>query len=157
LRFEVKNENKFSNVCLGLGFVILGTAVFFMAGQLQVVKRGIGPGGYPRVVAIMMVLLGITLAVENMIGEFPKPDYSVENARGWLKTLVLIVGTLVYIWLMRILGFLLLTPFYMGFTLVLFSHRDWKKVVGISVLTTVVLYVLFVKVFMIFLPSFRLF
>ncbi len=157
LRFAVKKENKFSNVCLGLGFVILGAVVLSLAGQLQVVKRGIGPGGYPRVVAVMMIILGGVLVLENVIGGFPKPVFALENARGWLKTLTLIVGTLVYISLMRKLGFLLLTPFYMGFTLVMFGHKDWKRVVVISVSTTVIVYLLFVKVFMIFLPSFRLF
>ncbi len=153
----MKKENKFSNVCLGLGFMALGTAVFFMSGQLQEVNRGIGPGGYPRVIAVMMTILGGILAIENMIGGFPKPDVSVENPRGWLKTMVLITGTLLYIWLLRKLGFLVLTPLYMGFTLMLFGHRDCKRVIGISVLTTVIIYLLFVKVFMIFLPSFRLF
>lgn len=153
----MKKENKFSNVCLGLGFVILGAGVFFMAGQLQLVKRGIGPGGYPRVVAVMMMILGAILTIDNVIGGFPKPEFSIENPRGWLKAGVLIVGTLLYIWLLRKLGFLLLSPFFMAFVLVLFGHKEWKRVVGISVLTTVILYLLFVKVFMIFLPSFRLF
>lgn len=157
MRFEVKKENKFSNVCLGLGFVILGTAVFFMAGQLQVVKRGIGPGGYPQVVAVMMVILGSVLTLENVIGGFPKPVFELENVKGWLKTLILIVGTLGYIWLLRKLGFLLLTPFFMAFSLILFGHRDWKRVAIIAVSTTAIVYLLFVKVFMIFLPSGKLF
>lgn len=153
----MKNENKFSNVCLGLGFVILGAVVYFMAGQLQLTTRGIGPGGYPRVIAAMMIILGAILAIENVVGGFPKPEFSMENPRGWLRTALLIIGTLIYISLLRKLGFLLLTPFLMGYALVLFGHKEWKRVVGISVLTTVVIYLLFVKVFMIFLPSFRLF
>lgn len=153
----MKNENKFSDLCLGLGFVILGAVVFILAGKLQNVARGLGPSGYPQVVAIMMIILGSTLALGNLIGGFPKPDFSIENPKGWLKILILLVVTFVYVWLLRSLGFLLLTPFYMGFLLVLFNHRDYKKVVAISLLTTIVLYLLFVKVFMIFLPSFRLF
>ncbi|NCC65179.1 MAG: hypothetical protein EOM15_11045, partial [Spirochaetia bacterium] len=95
----------------------------------------------------MMIILGSSLALGNLIGGFPKPDFSIENPKGWLKILILLVVTFVYIWLLRSLGFLLLTPFYMGFLLKLFNHRDYKRIVAISLLTTIVLYLLFVKVF----------
>ena len=62
-----------------------------------------------------------------------------------------------YVLLVEKLGFLLLTPILLIAYMYLFGERSVLKMAIIAIITTVCIWLLFTKVFMIFLPAGRIF
>ena len=135
----------------GIGLIASSLAVWAMTANLMKVERGIGPGDYPRVIAVMMFILGACMTFKNCIHGFPKSNTKLEW-KGLLRTAILAVGAFVYVWLLPLIGFPLLTPFFLFGTIKLFGYKRNLTAVLVSVGTTAVLFLLFNIVFMIFLP-----
>ncbi len=124
-------EKRFSDLVIGVVFMALGLTVFLMANQLQTVKLGIGPAGFPKFIAVLLALLGAVMTVSALC--------------------------VLYVILVPTVGFMLLTPFLMFGMMLLFGNRNYVMCAIVSVVTTVLVWLLFTKVFMIFLPTCRLF
>jgi len=146
----------------GIGLMALSGAVFFIAKGMPTVPRGIGPGGYPTVIAAILFLLGAALTVQNLPRK--KTDNSPAVPAGkpitWkmLKRPFLIsIVVFIYIRGMFYLGFLILTPFFLFFTIWFFGYRRWLRAAIISIVTTVIIYVTFYYGFQVLLPRFNLF
>lgn len=149
-------DTRICDLCVGLGFIAAGAVVLNLAGELQKMPRGIGPAGYPTVVAALMIVLGGAQAVRSLAGGWPgfsfAPDY-----RAAVKVLAVIVVAFAYVWLVRYLGFLILTPFLLFFLMYLFNYRKYAKAALASVGVSVCTWVVFAKIFQIFLPACTLF
>ena len=50
----MKKKKPFSELVIGLACIALGVAVFIAAGNLQQVRLGIGPSGFPKFIAIVL-------------------------------------------------------------------------------------------------------
>ena len=57
-------KKDFSELVIGVVCIALGIAVYIAANSLQKVKLGIGPGGFPHFIAVVLMLLG---AVQTVI------------------------------------------------------------------------------------------
>ena len=64
----------------------------------------------------------------------------------------MVVITFLYYKLMKPVGFLLTTPIYLFSSFMLFKYKNKIKGLVVAVVFTVVVYFLFTKVFMVFLP-----
>lgn len=147
------NKNSFSDFCLGVFFTLLGIVVLVLGLRMPSSQRGIGPGVYPTFIAIIMIICGAVVAIENAMHGLEIPSFVIKNKPGMLRMLALLLATFLYLYLLDIVGFLLLSPFYMFFVMWLYGQRRWKSSILISILTTVILYGVFVKLFRIFLPT----
>ncbi|MDR2588086.1 MAG: tripartite tricarboxylate transporter TctB family protein [Spirochaetales bacterium] len=141
---------------MGLGFMAAAVCVFTLASDFLKVDRGIGPGDYPRVVAAGLFILGAILSVDSFVRGFP-PIEEKFNFRAVLRLLVFIAASCAYLWLMSILGFNLVTPFFLFFGMYFFGYRKWLTMALVSVCVTAALYVIFRVIFLVMLPPFRLF
>jgi hypothetical protein len=141
----------------------ISIATFLIAGKMPTVPKGIGPGGYPMVISAVLFVLGLALSIQN----FPRKSISGAPAKkdtgkpiSW-QTLKrpLMIGVVVFIYIrgMFYLGFLLLTPFFLFFTIWFFGYRRWLRAAIISVVTTAIIYVVFYYGFQVLLPRFILF
>lgn len=148
-------DTRAADLGVGIGFIALGGIVIHLASQLQKMPRGIGPGGYPRVVAYMMILLGLIQAARVLAKGMPKFGFSVDR-RQFALVAAAIAASFIYVYLVRYLGFLLLTPFLLFLVIMLFGYRKYLKAAVISVCVSTALYIVFAKIFMIFLPTFNL-
>lgn len=147
----------------GIALMALSGYVFFVAKEMPTVPRGIGPGGYPTVIAAILFLLGFALSLQNLpikrtaVGKSAtvsgKPITLQMLKRPFLISLVVFA----YIRGLFYLGFLILTPFFLFFTIWFFGYRRWTRAVIISIVTTVVIYVVFYYGFQVLLPRFILF
>lgn len=154
-----------SKVDFGTGIAIMAVsvAVFIMAGEMPTVPKGIGPGGYPMVISVALFFLGLALSIQNFPRK-PKPGAPVKKDSGkpitWqMLKRPLLIGIVVFVYIrgMFYLGFLLLTPFFLFFTIWFFGYRRWLRSAVISILTTAIIYVVFYHGFQVLLPRFALF
>ncbi|MDD3942577.1 MAG: tripartite tricarboxylate transporter TctB family protein [Sphaerochaetaceae bacterium] len=149
-------ETKRVDFWTGIGLMALSVGVWVLTADLPVPKRGIGPGQYPRVISATMFFLGLVLSVTNVIGGFPKKTKDI-NWRQLGRAMLMALMSFVYLRLLKLIGFPLLTPFFLFATIRLFGYKKWKTAIFVSVGSTAVIFLLFNVVFMVFLPLGRLF
>jgi putative tricarboxylic transport membrane protein len=85
-----------------------------------------------------------------------KPKFNVEKKAASLF-LAAVAVIVIYVSLVSTVGFILMTPLLMVAMMWLFGERHFVKMAVIAVVTTVLVWLLFTEVFMIFLPAGRLF
>ena len=152
----MKKKKNFSELVIGVACIALGVAVYIAANGLQKVKLGIGPGGFPRFVAAVLVILGVVQTVIALANGVNAPKVKVDKRAAGLFAAAVILA-FAYVFLLEKLGFLLLTPILLIAYMYLFGERSVLKMAAIAIITTVCIWLLFTKVFMIFLPAGRIF
>ncbi|MBO4392888.1 MAG: tripartite tricarboxylate transporter TctB family protein [Spirochaetales bacterium] len=135
----------------GIVLIALAAGVWAMTADLPSVTRGIGPGAYPRVIAVFLFILGTIMAIKNIKDGYPAKGEKVDW-RKFSRTIILVVGTFIYVKLLKIVGFPILTPFFLFGVMKLFGYESNIKGAIISLVFAEVIFFLFYKVFMIFLP-----
>ena len=141
---------------MGLFFVFLAIFWFVEAGNMTKVDAGLGPGDYPRFVAGGLFVLGLLLAASSLLRGLPGKEGAMDRKAAF-RLVVFLAATLAYVQLMKPLGFLLSTPFYLFFGIWFFGYRKYLVAVVSSIGMSVVIYVVFRMIFQVMLPEFRLF
>ena len=149
-------KTRFADLVVGVLFIVLGIAVYIGASRLQTVKLGIGPGGFPRFISVFMEILGVCMTVSVLKDGMPRPEFKIE-AKSLIPLLASIALCIVYVSVVSTVGFVLCTPVLLFAMMLLFGSRKYLQCIIISIVTTAVIWLLFTKVFMIFLPACRLF
>ena len=129
-------EKRFSDLVIGVVFMALGLTVFLMANQLQTVKLGIGPAGFPKFIAVLLALLGAVMTVSALRHGVPKPQFKLEK-KPTMLFLAAVALCVLYVILVPTVGFMLLTPFLMFGMMLLFGNRNYVMCAIVSVVTTV--------------------
>ena len=148
----MKKKKPFSELVIGLACIALGICVFVAAGSLQKVRLGIGPGGFPKFISVVLMILGAAQTIMAVSAGVEAPKFNVEKKAATLFLSAVIV-TAVYVALLPTVGFVLLTPVLMLIMMYLFGAREYLRMIIIAVVTTIVVWLLFTDVFMIFLPQ----
>ena len=149
-------KKDFAELVIGVVCIALGIAVYIAANSLQKVKLGIGPGGFPHFIAVVLMLLGAVQTVITLASGVNAPKLELDpRAAGLFAAAVLLA--LAYVLLVEKLGFLLLTPILLIAYMYLYGEHNLLKMTVIAVITTACIWLLFTKVFMIFLPVGRIF
>ena len=149
-------KKPFSELVIGLACIALGVAVFIAAGSLQQVKLGIGPAGMPRFVAVLLMVLGLAQTVMAVSTGVKPPELKMDKKAASLFAAA-VAMSVAYVLLVETIGFLILTPLLLIGLMVLFGERNLVKMLIIAAVTTACIWLLFTKVFMIFLPVGRIF
>ena len=145
-------NTKACDLVIGLIYVISGLWVIWHVRGFQTVPRGIGPSGYPTVIAILMVVLGAAQVIRSLSDGWPKFSIAID-AKVAPKVVAMVVLSFIYVHVMTYLGFLLLTPFYLFVLMCLFGYKKYFRAAVTSVLVSTCTWVVFAKIFMIFLPE----
>ncbi|MDC7230835.1 MAG: tripartite tricarboxylate transporter TctB family protein [Sphaerochaetaceae bacterium] len=142
----------------GLGAILFGIFVIMQSKKLPQVKTGISPGDYPSFVAYIVIILGVVQAVKAFVSQSViVGGENAYNPKQAANVAILIGGTFLYVFLMKYIGFLFLSPFFLMFLFGMFGYKNKKKGVVISISVSVVIYFLFMYAFQILLPRFNLF
>ena len=149
-------KNQFADLMIGLLLVVLGIAVLILSGGLAQAKVGLGPAGYPRAVAVIMLVLGLIMVISKLAQGLPKLDWKPDK-QATIRVVGTVVISFIYLWLLSHIGFLFLTPFYLFTLMWIFGYQNLKVAALASIGSAVVIYLLFTKAFMVFLPEFSLF
>ena len=64
---------------------------------------------------------------------------------------------MLYLWLLPHLGFVIMTPILLIVLMLLFGIKRWVMGLIVAIVFTIIVYLLFTEVFLVFLPRFTLF
>lgn len=152
----MKKKKPFSELVIGIACIVLGIVVFVAAGNLQQVKLGIGPSGFPKFIAVVLAILGLAQTVTALSSGVEAPKFNVDKRAAGLFAAA-VAMSVAYVMLVTQIGFIILTPLLLIGLMFLFGERSILKMAVIAIITTACVWLLFTEVFMIFLPAGRLF
>ncbi len=143
----------------GLGFALIGIIVSVMATQISVQPNLTEPGPrlFPLIAGFGMAICGLGMAFQKSSGQKGQPFL---DAAGWKRLGVSAATLILYLIGLQYLGFLISTPiFTFAIVLILAGGKKIRVVTAaiVALITTGALYLLFERVFSIFLPAGKLF
>lgn len=150
----MKDTKKAADFWIALGIIVLSVVFYLQADAMPGSQRGIGPGDYPKVICYVLFALGIIQLVTTLIKAkgFPLIDFKAVNVRYLVRAFIMFAMTFVYYKVVKQVGFLLLTPFYLFASFMLFGYKKKIKAAIIAVVFSVAVYFLFTRVFLVILP-----
>lgn len=108
-------------------------------------------GLWPKLFSIVLIVFSVALIIETIIkAKNSKEKEKVTNLRENKFVIYIAVLMFIYLLLMRPIGFLILTPFFIGFILWILKYRKVKKIILLS--TTFTIAILLVFQFMLNVP-----
>jgi len=118
----------------------------------------VGPKTFPEIAALLIGFAGLALVI-NRLGSLPdksvlfkKESYSL-NWKSLLRQLIFVIAMVAYIQLIPILGFVLASTLFVFAMLYYFGSRSLLKNALASVVFSVIVYLLFSKLFQVSLAS----
>ncbi len=154
------------DLCSGIFFLLFAGFLYWQSFQIKMsTSDSLGPQFFPRLVVVLMVILAaivILKAVATIKKENTTPA-SAEVAKGfsWNIPMLLTIGLLVaYFLLIKSVGYIVLTAIYLFCQMFILLPKGAIKnvkyltiVIATSIIVPTGIYMLFYKVFMIFLPA----
>lgn len=147
------------------GELIGGVVVVASGVYLIVAARGIhivgtnltGPRFFPYVVGAILVIAGVGVAISAAQGKKGESeggeDVDASKSTDW-KTLGFIAGLLLlYLLLVRPIGYLLMTMALFGGIAWILGARRWRPLVATSIMVPLVAYLFFTRVLGIYIPN----
>lgn len=141
--------------------MILSAVFYALTYQFPQQTLAFSPKIFPRFVSAclfifsaVLVLQGIT-RVRRGSGE-AKPDLRTSKAF-MVRLFVGIAMGYAYTRLLPVTGYIVATPPFIAGIMLVFQEKRWIKIVTTSIITTVILYILFRVIFRVPLPRFGLF
>jgi hypothetical protein len=93
------------DIGIGIGLLILSTWLFWYVGRYRIKEiYGYGPDFFPRVLAVMMAVLGLSLIINALLGSSLKMGDRIDP-KGFVRMLISIAICIGYLFLTKILGF----------------------------------------------------
>lgn len=150
------------DIILGSIFSVLAVIIFFRTQQYPKfnLMEGLGPGFMPRLLVIILFVLSIVLIITGIINK--KKEVKTENTASKddisvvFAPIILLSSIFAYLVLLRLLGFLITTPFLLFITMKVMRAKT-KESILIAIVLTVVIYALFHFGFQVALPTGLLF
>ncbi|MGE4353380.1 MAG: tripartite tricarboxylate transporter TctB family protein [Oscillospiraceae bacterium] len=146
----------------GAGLIILGIAIAVLVSRFKMPMTAAYPGPklFPLIAVFGFVICGLGIFLNSTFSN--KPEKAFLMKEGWLKVGIAFAILCTYIFLMKYLGYLVVTPFALFAFSTLFARGGnvQSKLlyrIVFSVLFTLIIYVLYVNVFSLTLPRGLLF
>ncbi len=139
------------------GLITGALAILFFIGALSFPTSSIGinPRIYPFVVIFSTFALSVTLVVHGALRlrrEKGNVEQTLPRGKTALRLFGLAAGMVVYALTFESLGYIIVTPALMALTMYLFGERKPLRIIAVSVLVSVALYLIFRSVFRVPLP-----
>lgn len=149
-------------IILSIIFITVSIVVFTLTFQFPHQTVALAPTAFPRFISVSLMILSMVLLAQGI--KDTAKDVSVQKKEKlkdnnvFIYTLILMIFlAFLYTRVIGKLGYLLTTiPFIAG-NMLLFKERRIILIIGISLITTALLYFLFRIVFKIPIPRFALF
>ena len=120
---------------------------------------GYNPAIYPQLLMIFLLILSLILLIQGILGkpssrdgEQEGEDYLVLSAEALITLGILSTAIVLYSIFVEILGFLLLTPFWVVVMMAAAGERKWTKIFLVGILATGLIYYVFWKLIYVQLP-----
>ncbi len=138
---------------LGIFFILFGGVCLHSASKWPVMFASdpAGPAAIPRILCVGIMVLGLILSV----GGFFKKEKAEKPLITGVELRVLgglTAACIVYILLLQVIGYLLATPLLIAAILLICGDRSVKRIILLSVIGTLVLFLLFYSLLRVNLP-----
>ena len=150
----MKDTKKAADFIISIILIALSVFLYMIADKMPDATKGIGPGDYPKFICTILFILGVIQLISVIVASKGIPLIEIKkiNAKYLLRALIMVVATFVYYKLMKPIGYIITTPIFLFGSFMLFGYKKKIKGVIIALIFTIAVYLLFTKVFMIFLP-----
>jgi putative tricarboxylic transport membrane protein len=161
-RMNKKRTDTFAGLVILCWGIIIFCATFNMKSMVDI---SVGPEVIPRVVAVALCILGLVELIrgirEKNTHQLQKTETKSSEKSGnslieKLLPLITFVLLFIFIFLLKPLGFILSSFFYLTFQITVlskdFSWRNWLKSLLIGFVTSIVVYLIFRKGLGLLLP-----
>ncbi|MBQ4253490.1 MAG: tripartite tricarboxylate transporter TctB family protein [Erysipelotrichaceae bacterium] len=138
---------------LGLAFIALGGACFWSATTwpMYFASDPAGPGAIPKILSVGIMVLGLILTVGGFFQK-KKAEKPIITASELRVVGGLTAASIIYIILLQFIGYLIATPLLIAAILLICGMRNVKQIVLISLIGTLVLFLLFYSLLRVNLP-----
>lgn len=148
-------------ILLSIFFMVISMTIYILTYQFPRQTIALSPTAFPRFISVCLCILSVALLIQGIAGA--KKDSEQKKVQSTiykvftLKLLLMILLAFFYTRILPIAGYVVATPPLIAGNMLLFNEKRSIRIIAVSIITTVVLYVLFRMVFKIPLPRFNLF
>ena len=161
-RLGITMDKRF-DLAVSVSVVLIGVLILITARNIRAgsVADPITSHGLPNIMGAFLVIVGIVLSVRQFItwSELPGhlvPEEGQEDERGHAasasRSFGIILLSIIWVWFLKPLGFLIVTPFYLLLSCLLMGVQSRLKMVVFSIILTLIFWVIFGPVLGIRLP-----
>lgn len=122
-----------AEIISGLIFIVVSAWFLFQAMQFPppINPTDVGPGAFPIVIAVLISIFSIVVIVKGFLDGSKTGYISIKR---W-KSIVVSIGVIIlYGFAISIIGLYLATALFFPVLLILASERNWKAIVGVTIL-----------------------
>ena len=105
-------------------------------------RDGFSLGFFPAVAIVLSIIFSLIIIFDSRRKEVLQ-DLETLNLKSFLGAVIAVVGSWLYFSLMREIGFLIVTPFFLLLAMYVLGLRPWRKTLIIAVPMTVIVYGIF--------------
>jgi len=148
-------------IILSIFFMIISMTVYLLTYQFPKQTVALSPKVFPQFVSACLFILALLLLIQGITGikkesKEKKVKLTLNNIF-LLKIITMIILAFFYIRILPLAGYIIATPLFLAGSMLLFNEKRWFLIVTVSIVTSVLFYILFRIVFKIPLPRFNLF
>lgn len=148
-------------IFLSIVFMVISMTIYILTYQFPQQTVALSPKVFPQFVSTCLFILSVALLIQGIAGvkkdsEQKKVELTL-NKIFIIRMLLMITFAFLYIQILPLAGFILATSLFLAGLMLLFNEKRWFRILAVSIITAVLLYILFRMVFKIFLPQFSLF
>lgn len=122
---------------------------FIQLNKINVMADGSNSLLLPKIILILLMGLSFILAIKEI---WIYKDKNIQDVRHNKKLLFSILLSVLYLFLINIIGFFIVTPFFIYCFALILDYQKKKRVAIFAVIMTFIAYILFAKVLYIPLP-----
>ncbi len=142
-------SKKYIDITLSIFFIIL--AVLLYRSTASFPKSALFTTAvYIKFLASMLGIAGVIQLISSFMSDASVKVIFAKNPK---KFFILILSLILYVWIIRYLGFIISTLIFLPVTMRYMGYHKFRKSIIISAGITLFVYVLFVKIFEIQLPE----
>lgn len=145
-------KKKYVECIAGIGLILFAVWGWYetSAWREPAASSGISPKVYPRAVFTCILICGAIILIRTLVKMFLKKGNGQEALEQVVNIQVVRVAVTValmvlYVMALRAFGFLFTTPVFLFLCMLLFGERKWLRMIIISVVGDLVLYLFFVQ------------
>ncbi len=144
---------KKADIGVGIGLLFLCIWIFWYVGRYRPVEVYFyGPDFFPRVLSVVMMILGLALILNALAGNSLKKTETIDP-RGFIRMLISIGICIGYLFLMKILGFASATFIFLFILMSFLKQRGIIIRILSSLITSIVVWTIFKYFLIIPLPE----
>lgn len=144
---------KIANYIYSGSMLLIGIiAIYFTKDFVNNIQGDVGPSFYPIIVSTITIILAILLLISSYRMKNAPQNHNFSKT-GLYKIGIGVVYFAIYFYFIPKIGFIISSIIFMVLFMLALGLRDWKKVIIIPIVTTIVIYYLFAIILKIRLPE----